>query len=346
MLLTNGYRVQPSTSGALALKAARMYPPDLILLDIVMPEVNGFEVCRQLKSEVALKDIPIIFISALQNTSDKVKAFTSGGVDYVTKPFGLEEVLARVKTHLKIRELQRMVEGYNHTLTALVQSQTKEILDSRMATIFAITRLAESRDDETGSHLERVQVLCRTIAEDLAKNPLYGPLMTDPFRDNLYQASPLHDIGKVAIPDRILLKPGKLTPDETQIMQTHAQLGTNTLEEVLHFYPGNEFLKMGIDITRSHHEKWDGSGYPQGLAGTDIPLSARIMAVVDVYDALRSRRSYKLAQPHELSLTTLVGESGTHFDPVLVNVFEENQAQIERIYGAMLDLPGSGGRVG
>jgi putative two-component system response regulator len=336
MLRHKGYKVRPSTSGAQALKAAKNDPPDLILLDITMPGMSGFEVCLLLKADKLLKDIPVIFISALAETTDKVKAFTSGGVDYVTKPFRFEEVLARVKVHLKVRDLQRVVEGHNHMLNDLVRSQTKEILDSRMATIFAITRLAESRDDETGKHLERVQVLCRTIALDLVGQPPYGALMTESFVENLYQASPLHDIGKVAIPDAVLLKPGKLTAEEFALVQTHPRLGADTLKEVLQFYPGNDFLQMGIDITLSHHERWDGTGYPEGLVGTSIPLSARIMAVVDVYDALRSRRAYKATMTHEQSLAILVEESGTHFDPELVRLFTKNQGQIGSLYSSLI----------
>jgi putative two-component system response regulator len=321
MLKRKGYRVRSAPSGKLALQAARNDPPDLVLLDITMPGMDGFQVCEEMKSDPVLREIPVIFISALAESMDKVKAFSMGGVDYVTKPFQIEEVHARVDTHVKIHLLQVELERHNKNLEELVQAQVKEISASQMATIFALARLAESRDDDTGKHLERVQALCREVAINLKGNPVYATVVTDSFIESIFHASPLHDIGKVAIPDAILLKPGRLTPEEFEIMKTHAARGAETLDAVQRQYPKNYFVNMGIEIALYHHEKWNGAGYPDGLKGTAIPLSARIMAVADVYDALRAKRCYKEAFSHEQSCGIILKGRGTDFDPDVVDAF-------------------------
>jgi len=320
MLKKRGYKVRPALNGRLALEAADKNPPDLILLDISMPEMDGFEVCRRIKNNSSTRDIPIIFISALSETLDKITAFSLGGVDYITKPFQLEEVLARVETHLEIRRLRSDLEKHNLYLANLVEEKVKEITESQMATIIALAKLAERRDDDTGKHLERVQSLCKLLAGHLYENQQKTEI-TPHFIENLYFASALHDIGKVGIQDNILLKPGKLTPEEFTIMKTHTTIGAQTLEAVLERYPKNSFITMGIEIARSHHEKWDGSGYPSGLKGQEIPLSARILTLVDVYDALRSRRVYKPPFDHETTKQIIYESSGSHFDPEIVEAF-------------------------
>jgi putative two-component system response regulator len=286
----------------------------LILLDITMPEMDGFEVCQKLKQDKRFRDIPIIFISALTETLDKVKAFGSGGVDYVTKPFQFEEVEARVETHLKLRRYQAHLED-------LVQEQVKEISDSQISTIFALSKLSESRDKETGEHLERVQIYCKMLAEKLSRQEPYNSVVDGTFIHNIFNASPLHDIGKVAIPDNVLLKPGKLTPEEFEIMKQHSLIGATTMEAVNDIYKNNAFINMGITIARSHHERWDGTGYTDGLKGDNIPLAARIMAIVDVYDALRSNRCYKGSLSRDRSRKIIEDGSGAQFDPVLVKAF-------------------------
>ncbi|MGD1069577.1 MAG: HD domain-containing phosphohydrolase [Bryobacteraceae bacterium] len=321
VLSRQGYGVRSFPRGRLALAAAAQKPPDLILLDVTMPEMDGFEVCRRLRSDAALSAIPVIFLSALEETEDKLAAFRSGGFDYVTKPFEPEEIKARIETHLRLRDLQAAVERHNQELELVVERQVLEIASAQMATIFALAKLAESRDGVTGKHLERVQKLCRLLAVEVRKCSPYRAWITDDYVHDLYHASPLHDIGKVAIPDAILLKPGALTTEEFTVMQTHAALGAETLELVLERHPANGFVRMGIEIARSHHEKWNGSGYPDGLTGDEIPFSARIMAVADVYDALRSQRCYKEAQSHEESCDIIVQGSGNHFDPEVVRAF-------------------------
>ena len=323
MLLEHEYEVRSLPNGRLALEAAEQEPPDLILLDINMPEMNGYEVCERLKANVRLSGIPVIFLSALNETEDKVKGFRSGGVDYISKPFQFEEVKARVSAQVGLRLLQQRFETDNYRLQELVQVQVKQIADAHMATIFAIARLAEARDGETGRHLERIQVLCRLLGAGLSEHPRYKTTVNAAWIRNIFHASPLHDIGKVAIPDRILLKPGPFTLEERAIMETHAALGAQTLSAVRDRYPDNEFIEMGIEVTRWHHERWDGDGYPDGLAGEEIPLSARILAVADCYDGIRSRRRYKPAIPHEETCEMILRERGEHFDPVVTAVFEK-----------------------
>jgi putative two-component system response regulator len=332
-LQAKGYRVLTFPSGKLALRAAAGSRPDLILLDIKMPEMNGFEVCTRLKEDAALKEIPVLFISTLTATEDKIKAFSVGGVDYVTKPFQIEEVYARTRTHLRLRKLQADLAQSNLDLEARVQEQVREIADSHQATIIALAKLAECRDDDTGAHVERTQAFCRILAETLREHSSYADRIDSTFVTNIYYAASLHDIGKVGIMDHILLKPGKHTPEEFAIMKTHTTIGAKTLESACGNYPRNAFLNVGIVIARSHHEKWDGSGYPDGLAGEAIPLPARIMAVADVYDALRSIRPYKRAFTHEASCTVIQEGAGQHFDPTVVDAFR----MVEAVFAAIRD---------
>jgi putative two-component system response regulator len=337
MLEQRGYITRPVPNGKLALRAIEIEPPDLILLDITMPEMDGFEVCQRLKANKVLKDIPVIFISALTETLDKVKAFGVGGVDYITKPFQIDEVYARIDTHLKVRRLQLELEKTIQTLEERVQQQVKEISDSQMATIFALAKLAESRDDETGKHLDRVRSSCKILADGLSAGSDYSGQISTKFILNIFSASPLHDIGKVGVSDSILLKPGKLTPEEFEVMKQHTIIGSRTLEAVSRQYPHNSIIFMGIDISRHHHERWDGSGYPDGLAGEAIPLSARIMAVADVYDALRSRRVYKPALTHEAAGEIILQSSAKHLDPVVVKTFCDLHEKLNFVYEQMID---------
>ena len=336
MLQGKGYRVLAFPSGPAALNAMVINPPDLIMLDVMMPEMSGFEVCERIKADETLKDIPVLFISALTEVADKVRAFAVGAVDYVTKPFSFEEVNARVDTHLRLRKMKLEMERHNLYLEELVNAQVREISDSQQATITAVSKLAEYRDDETGHHIERTRMFCRTIAEQLRRNTFYEDTISDAYLEDIFHAAPLHDIGKVGIADSILLKPGKLTPEEFEIMKTHSMIGANTLLTVSNKYPKNTFVNMGIAIARAHHEKWDGSGYPDGLAGEDIPLAGRIMALADVYDALRSKRPYKEPFSHEKSCAIILEGKGRHFDPAVIEAFEEVEdrfAQILEVLG-------------
>jgi len=328
LLQKQGYDTRPAPNGKVALNFASFDPPDLILLDINMPGMDGYEVCERLKADEELKGIPVLFISALEDTIDKVKAFEIGGLDYITKPFQFEEVNARVKTHLNLRRLQLNLEE-------VVQEKIAEISASQMSTIFALAKLAESRDDDTGKHVERVQMHCKTLAENLKDHPKFEPFYTSGFIHNIYHATPLHDIGKVGIPDAILLKPSKLTDEEFEIIKTHSVIGAETLEKVQEQYPNNVFIQTGMEIARFHHERWDGSGYPHGLKGSEIPLSARIMAVSDVYDALRTERPYKAAYPHEKCINIIKEGSGTQFDPDIITSFLQIELQFNETHIAL-----------
>jgi len=328
-VLSGIYKIRAATSGSKALTICLgANPPDLILLDIMMPIMDGFEVCKQLKNDVRLRDIPVIFISALTETLDKVKAFTSGGVDYITKPFEPEEVRARVATHLKLR-------SYQVYLEELVNEKVREISESQLSTIFALARLSESRDHDTGAHLERVQSFCRILAETLCRNEKYRTEIDANFIRNISNASILHDIGKVSIPDAVLLKPGRLDAQEFSTMKTHTVIGENTLLEVTRLYPGNSFITMGAYVARSHHERWDGAGYPDGIAASTIPLAARIMAIADVYDALRSKRCYKEAMNRDQAQAIIVQGQGSQFDPILVDVFKSIESEFDRVWQSL-----------
>lgn len=338
MLQAENYRVLAFTSGRRALDRIHRTLPDLILLDITMPEMDGYEVCRALKEDVRVQDIPVLFISALNDTQDKVKAFSVGAVDYITKPFQFEEVKMRVRTHLSLRALQVQIEAHNERLEDLVEDKVTEILESQVATIVTLSQLAESRDDHTGRHIERTRLFCRVLAEELRRHPAYASQINDHFVKTIQHAAALHDIGKVAIPDHILLKPGKLTEEEFTVMKRHPLIGAETLLTARKQYAGNEFLNMGITVARSHHERWDGTGYPDGLSGHDIPLAAQIMAVADVYDALRSQRPYKPAYPHADAVEAVRAGSGTQFNPDVVAAFLNVQ---DRVYVLWSDEPES-----
>jgi putative two-component system response regulator len=336
MLKKRGHKVRPVPNGKLALQAARSQPPDLILLDINMPEMDGYEVCVELKADPRLSDIPVIFISANIEVLDKVKAFSVGGVDYVTKPFYDDEVEARVEAHLKILRLRREINALNSSLKDQVQAQVKEISDSQIATIIALAKLSECRDKDTGNHILRVQRYSQTLAKRLADEGVFGSLIDDSFIANIFQASALHDIGKVGIPDSILLKPGKHTPEEFETMKTHTTLGATTLASVLENYPGNAFVLMGVEVARSHHERWDGSGYPEGLSGESIPLAARIIVIPDQYDALRNNRPYKPGFDAASTYAILTEGDGrsspNHYDPRVLAAFKDIAGEFEEIF--------------
>ncbi|MGI6406546.1 MAG: HD domain-containing phosphohydrolase [Syntrophaceticus sp.] len=235
----------------------------------------------------------------------------------------------------EMKKIEDELEKHNHHLEQLVEEKVQEISSSQMATIYALIKLSESRDDDTGTHIERTASSCRLLAEKARPIPEYADLVSDTFIETIYKASPLHDIGKVGIPDSILLKPGKLTDDEFAIMKTHVQIGYDTLSKVGQQYDKNEFLSMGMDIALYHHEKWNGNGYNKGLKGTEIPLSARIMALSDVYDALRSKRVYKDAFSHEKSMEIISSSKGSHFDPVLVDIFIQHQKEFKSLYDSI-----------
>lgn len=321
-----GHRVRAVSRGRLALEVARAVPPALVLLDVDMPEMSGFEVCVELKKDRLLAQIPVVFLSGNTSLDDKVRGFAVGGVDYMTKPFHLEELFARVETHLKLRRLQDAVDRQNHKLEAKVQVQIAEIFSSNIATITALAKLSECRDEDTGNHIVRVQQYSRLLARQLAVSGAFPGVVDDAFIENLFHASALHDIGKVGISDAILLKPTQHTAAEFEQMKAHSALGAEALAAIMDAHPHNAFLRMGMQVARSHHERWDGSGYPDGLAGEAIPLAARIVFVADQYDALRNKRPYKPpfdAQRTHRILTEGDGRSDPkHLDPQVLRAYE------------------------
>ena len=332
-LLKPYYTVKSAANGVRALKIANSgSPPDLVLLDIMMPEMDGYEVCRQLKADPSTRDIPVIFLTAKTETSDEQMGFELGAVDYITKPISPPIVLARVKTNLQNKAAADFLKDKNAYLEQEVARRTEEVRDIQDVTILTLASLAETRDNETGNHIIRTQHYVKLLAEALQGHPRFAQHLDDATIDLLFKSAPLHDIGKVGIPDSILLKPGKLTPEEFDVMKTHTTLGKTAIEAAESRLGKNvPFLLCAKEIAYSHQEKWDGSGYPQGLAGDAIPVSARLMAIADVYDALISRRVYKAPFTHEAAMAIIQEGRGRHFDPDVVDAFVTIQMHCQAI---------------
>ena len=332
-LLRDHYHVKVANQGEKALKIAQgEQPPDLILLDIMMPGMDGYEVCRRLKANLHTRDIPVIFLTARADMEDERQGLALGAVDYITKPISPPILLARVATHLALKASADFLRDKSAYLEREVALRTLEVQAIQDVTIMAMTSLAETRNNETGNHIRRTQLYVKALAEHLRDHPRFAHVLTDRMVDLLYKSAPLHDIGKIGIPDAILLKPGKLTVEEFEIMKTHTTLGRNAIEEAERRLGMRvAFLSVSKEIAYSHQEKWDGSGYPEGLKGDAIPVSARLMAVADVYDALISKRVYKPAFPHEQACATIVKGRGTHFDPDMVDAFVAIAQDVLRI---------------
>lgn len=328
-LLSDTYQLKIANSGARALKLATTGTvPDLILLDIMMPEMDGFEVCRRLKADPATRDIPVVFLTAKIGVDDEERGLSIGAVDYMTKPISPPILMARIKIHLALKAQSDFLRDKAAFLTAEVDKRTLEVVAIQDVTILAMASMAETRDSDTGNHIRRTQHYVKALAEHLQKNPVFASQVSDHFVQLAFKSAPLHDIGKVGIPDRILLKPGKLDAAEWEIMKTHTTLGRDAIAHAEKALGTKvDFLSMAKEIALSHQEKWDGSGYPEGLRGTDIPLAARIMALADVYDALISKRVYKDGMPAAQAVQIIVQGKGAHFDPDLVDSFLEIEDQ-------------------
>ncbi len=338
-LLSGDYTVKVAPSGARALKIAHAdTPPDLILLDIMMPEMDGYEVCRQLKADPRTAAIPVIFLTAKSEVKDEQHGFQLGAVDYITKPVSPPIVLARVRTHLTLKASSDFLRDKNDYLEKEVARRTDEVRAVQDVTILTMASLAETRDNDTGNHILRTQWYVKLLADHLQHHPRFAAELTPAYIEVLFKSAPLHDIGKVGIPDRILLKPGRFEPDEWEIMKTHCALGRDAIVHAERRLGVDvPFLSCAKEIAYSHQEKWDGSGYPDGLAGDAIPLSARLMAVADVYDALISRRVYKEAVPHEKAVALMREGRGTHFDPDIPDAFVALEAECKAIAERYLD---------
>lgn len=321
-LLKGIYQIRIANNGEKALKLVRDDPPDLILLDIMMPGLSGYDVCIALKADVATRDIPVIFLTAMMAKEEEKKGLDLGAADFITKPVNPPVLLARVSTQLQVKAAADFLRDQNAFLEAEVERRGRELAAIQDVTILAMASLAETRDNETGNHIRRTQHYIRCLATHLRSHPRFSGFLSDRTIDLLFKSAPLHDIGKVGIPDRILLKPGRFEPHEFEIMKTHCKLGRDAIQHA-EDQLGLEvdFLVFAKEIAYGHQEKWDGSGYPEGLAGDAIPISARLMAVADVYDALISRRVYKEGMPHEKAVAIIRDGRGTHFDPDMVDAF-------------------------
>ncbi len=332
-LLKETYRVRLANSGEKALRyAVDPEVPDLILLDIMMPGMDGFQVCQALKDNPATRDVPIIFLTAMSATEDEKRGLALGAADFITKPVNPPIVLARVETQLKVKLAADFLRDQNAFLEAEVAKRSRELAAIQDVTILAMASLAETRDNDTGNHILRTQNYVKLLAEALRDHPRFRALLSDTYITTLFKSAPLHDIGKVGIPDRILLKPGRFEPHEFEIMKTHCKLGRDAIQHAEDRLGLEvDFLQMAKDIAYCHQEKWDGSGYPEGLAGESIPASARLMAVADVYDALISRRVYKEGMPHEKAVQIISDGRGSHFDPVVVDAFMDIAGQFQQV---------------
>ncbi|MDD2881838.1 MAG: two-component system response regulator [Rhodoferax sp.] len=337
-LLCKLYTVKAVNHGAKALKIVSEEQPDLILLDIMMPDISGYEVCRRLKVDKHTKHIPVIFLTSKTEAISEEMGMAMGAVDYITRPIIPEILLSRVRAHFLEASYVRTMRVNNEYLEYEVSKRARDLAELQQVTILALASLAEVRDLETGSHLRRTQNYIRVLARRLRSHPRFLNVLNDALIDMLYQCAPLHDIGKVGIPDRILLKPGRYEPHEFEIMKAHPRLGFDALSHAQEAAGASiEFLEIAKQIVYSHHEKWDGSGYPQGLAGDAIPIPARLMAIADVYDALISKRVYKPGMSHEQATDIIVQGRGKHFDPDVVDAFLTLGAEFQDIASRFAD---------
>lgn len=333
LLLNAGYRVNAANSGRAALRLANQESrPDLILLDVMMPDMNGYQVLDRLSAESSTRDIPVMFLTALDDPRDEELGLTKGAADYITKPIQPMLVLARVRTQLLAKQARDWLNNQNALLEAEVSRRMAENELTQTVSIRALAHLAEIRDPETGNHILRTQGYINLLATLLKNHPRFKRVLTPHYIKLLTLSAPLHDIGKVGIPDCILQKPGSLTPQQWEIMKTHAQLGSEAIDKAeCDAEKPVEFLKLAKEIAHWHHEKWDGGGYPDGLIGDAIPFSARLMALADVFDALISRRVYKPPMPFNQAKDIIAAGRSKHFDPDVTDAFLANFGEFETI---------------
>jgi len=316
------YNIVPATSGQTALNLLERCFPSLILLDINMPEMDGFETLRRIKNNEATQHIPVIFLTAMNDNVCELEGLRMGAVDYVTKPFSIPLLIQRVDLHIELIEQKRVLQNYNDNLMKMVKEKTKTIEELQHAVIYALSDLIECRDGLTGGHVTRTQIYLKELANGLVLSGKYAKELEGADIDLWVESAQLHDIGKVGIPDNILKKPTKLTEEEFTVIKTHPEIGERALRNAMEMTSAKDFLLHAAIVAASHHERWDGTGYPYGLKAENIPLLGRMMAIADVYDALVSERPYKKAFTHETAVNIIIEESGKHFDPVLIEVFK------------------------
>jgi putative two-component system response regulator len=328
-VLEGQYELATATSGEDALVVASEFHPDVVLLDIMMPGMDGYETCRQPTMGASREDTHVVMVSAKSSREEQLRAFEAGADDYVVKPIDPHELRSRVGLHFRLRDamedvatLRGEIESHVSDIKQLAVRRSQDIIATQDIAVFTLARVAESRDKDTGEHLLRMRSYAVLLAKQLGREGPYQKDIGQEFLDNLYRSSPLHDIGKVGIPDAILLKPGLLTSDEFETIKQHTVIGADILDEAVCRSPNGGFLEMAAVVARFHHERFDGTGYPAGLIGRDIPLPARIVAVADVFDALTSSRPYKPAYGTDTAKELIEDESGKHFDPAIIEAFQ------------------------
>lgn len=331
-ILKNDYRVYLATNGILALDFLETHMPDIILLDVLMPQMDGYEVIRRIKANPRLKEIPVIFLTGLDGVSNETKSFELGAADFLTKPIVAESVRNRVGLQLEL-------ERYRKYLEDEVEARTEKLKRTQDVILNILANMTEIRDNDTGAHIKRTTEYVRALVVALQALNLPDYEISEEYGRDIIRAAKLHDIGKISVPDAVLLKPGRLTPEEFEQVKLHTVFGASVVDEALHDFAENvPFLEVARDIVLSHHEKWNGTGYPNALAGADIPLAGRIVAIADVYDALISERTYKKQSTHEEAMAIILDGAGSHFDPVLVAELREtidSFKNIVRMYGSV-----------
>ncbi len=323
-LLAEDYHVAAVNSGELALRYLGKNHPDLVLLDIQMPDMDGFEVMRKIQEDEHWRKIPVIFLTADRTAETEEECFKLGAVDYIGKPFVPSIMLQRIHRTIEL-------EDYRRSLEHMVEQQLQRITQLQQDIIFSMANLIESRDGTTGEHVKRTSGYVNLLVEKMQEQGLYKEMLTSDYVDYLRKASPLHDIGKIAIPDAVLQKPGKLTQEEYEMIKIHAKEGGRLIRENMSRIAEQEFVEIACDMAACHHEKWAGNGYPEGLKGQEIPLSARILAIADVFDALVSERQYKKGMPLEEAFAIMKYERGRSFEPELLDVFLAAEDELRRL---------------
>ena len=337
-LLKTYYEVYPAPSADRLFELLENIIPDLILLDIEMPGMNGYDAIKKMKNNPEFSGIPVIFLTSMDDESSEMAGFDYGAVDYVTKPFSGPLLLKRIANQLLIvqqrKDLltsQAALKDYADNLERKVRMKTQEVLNLQNAVLATVADLVEFRDKHTGGHISRTQRYLQALFDEMVRRGIYAEEISKWDMEFFLPSAQLHDVGKIAITDLILNKPGKLTPEEFEIMKTHVKVGVDAIQQIMSKTKEHAFLEHALLIAGTHHEKWDGSGYPSGLSGTNIPIEGRLMAIADVYDALISVRPYKKAFTHEEACKIIEDGSGSHFDAVLVGVFKNVAAEFQEI---------------
>lgn len=326
MIRKAGYIARPVTSARQAVSAIEVLPPNLILMDISMPEIDGYVFCSMLKKNANTRDIPVIFISALNTSEDKIKGFRAGAVDYICKPFEVEEVTLRIDTHLKMYKMQQELEAYNKKLYKIINDQIQKIYEEQKNVMHALAMLIAKRDSSKSMHMQLVGKNSKILAMSMQLTPKFSDRITNSFIEAIELAAPLHDIGKLAMSECLLME--HLSEEEKENIEAHTMIGADMLTEIYSSNEQNEFLKMAIDIAKYHHENWDGSGFPMGIAGVEIPLSARIISIVNVYDILI--RDTVNPCSHDKTVEIINAGTGILFDPEIVSIFNKIQYQLRK----------------